>query len=63
MKELIEVDDHMKILNFLIYLQSIGVVNEEQRINYSNHIQDYLKGRKDNVDVLNQCLSLIVNSN
>ena len=54
-KELIDLDSHMKILNFLTYLQSIDVLSETQRIDYSNYIQEYLKGRKDNLDMLNQC--------
>ena len=58
-KELIDLDSHMKILNFLIYLQSIDVLSETQRIDYSNYIQEYLKGRKDNLDILNQCLNLL----
>ena len=61
-KELIDLDNHMKILNFLIYLQSIGLLSETQRINYSNYIQDYLKERKNNLDTLNQCLDSIINS-
>ena len=58
-KELIDLDGHMKILNFLTYLQSINVLSETQRIDYSNYIQEYLKGRKDNLDILNQCLNLL----
>ena len=58
-KELIDLDSHMKILNFLTYLQSIDVLSETQRIDYSNYIQEYLKGRKDNLDMLNQCLDLL----
>ena len=58
-KELIDLDSHMKILNFLTYLQSIDVLSETQRIDYSNDIQEYLKGRKDNLDILNQCLNLL----
>ena len=58
-KELIDLDGHMKILNFLTYLQSIDVLSEAQRIDYSNYIQEYLKGRKDNLDILNQCLNLL----
>ena len=58
-KELTDLDSHMKILNFLTYLQSIDVLSETQRIDYSNYIQEYLKGRKDNLDILNQCLNLL----
>ena len=58
-KELIDLDSHMKILNFLTYLQSIDVLSETQRMDYSNYIQEYLKGRKDNLDILNQCLNLL----
>ena len=57
-KELIDLDSHMRILNFLTYLQSIDVLSETQRIDYSNYIQEYLKERKDNLDILNQCLDL-----
>ena len=58
-KELIDLDSHMKILNFLTYLQSIDVLSETQRIDYSNYIQEYLKGRKNNLDILSQCLDLL----
>ena len=58
-KELIDLDSHMKILNFLTYLQSIDILSETQRIDYSNYIQEYLKGRTDNLDILNQCLDLL----
>lgn len=57
--KVIDLDIHMKILNFLIYLQSIGIINETQRIEYSNYIQDYLKERKDNLDFLNHLLDLL----
>ena len=57
--ELIDLDGHMKLLNFLTYLQSIDVLSETQRIDYSNYIQEYLKGRKNNLDILNQCLDLL----
>ena len=58
-KEIIDLDSHMKILNFLTYLQSIDVLSETQRIDYSNYIKENLKGRKDNLDILNQCLDLL----
>ena len=32
--EIVDLDTHMKILNFLVHLQSIGVVKEIQRIEY-----------------------------
>lgn len=57
--KIIDLDTHMKILNFLIHLQSIGIINETQRIEYSKHIQDYLKERKDNLDFLNHLLDLL----
>ena len=57
--KIIDLDTHMKILNFLIHLQSIGIINETQRIEYSNYIQDYLKERKDNLDFLNHLLDLL----
>ena len=54
-KELIDLDGHMKILNFLTYLQSIDVLSETQRIDYSNYIIEYLTGRTENLAILNQC--------
>ena len=62
-KELIDLDGYMKILNFLTYLQSIDVLSETQRIDYSNYIQEYLKGRKNNLDILNQCLIVLMIAN
>ena len=59
--EIVDLDTHMKILNFLVHLQSIGVVKEIQIIEYSKYIQDYLKERKDNLDFLEQFLGLIKN--
>lgn len=59
--EIVDLDTHMKILNFLVHLQSIGVVKEIQTIEYSKYIQDYLKERKDNLDFLEQFLGLIKN--
>ena len=59
--EIVDLDTHMKILNFLVHLQIIGVVKEIQRIEYSKYIQDYLKERKDNLDFLEQFLGLIKN--
>ena len=41
--KIIDLDNHMRILNFLIYIQSIGVISETQRIEYSNYIQEHLK--------------------
>lgn len=61
--EFIDLDNHMKISNFLIYLQSIGIINETQRIEYSKYIQDYLKERKDNLNLLNQLLNLLEEEN
>ena len=59
----IDLDSHIRILNFLIYLQGIGILSETERINYSNYIQEYLKERKENLDFLNQFFDLITNSN
>ena len=61
--EFIDLDNHMKISNFLIYLQSIGIINETQRIEYSKYIQDYLKEREDNLNLLNQLLNLLEEEN
>lgn len=50
--KIVDLDNHMKILNFLVHIQSIGVISETQRIEYSNYIQDYLKERKETLDIL-----------
>lgn len=50
--KIVDLDNHMKILNFLVYIQSIGVISETQRIEYSNYIQEYLKERKETLDIL-----------
>lgn len=55
-KEIIDFDTHVKILNFLIHIQSIGVITEEQRLVYSDYIQDYLKDRKDSIEFLEDML-------
>ena len=60
-EDLIDLDNHMRILNFLIYLQSIGVLSETKRIDCSNYIQDYLNERNKSVDILNKCLNLMKN--
>lgn len=57
--KIIDFDTHMKILNFLIHLQSIGIISETQRVEYSNYIQHYLKERKSNIDFLEEVLELI----
>ena len=50
--KIIDLDNHMKILNFLIYIQSIGVISETQRIEYSNYIQEYLKEKRETLNIL-----------
>ena len=59
--EVVDLYTHIKILNFLIHLQSIGVINEIQRTEYSKHIQNYLKERKDNLDFFEEFFNLIKN--
>lgn len=58
-KEIIDLDTHMKILNFLIHIQSLGVITEEQRDCYSSYIQDYLKQRRSNIEFLENVLNEI----
>lgn len=55
-KEIVDFDTHIKILNFLIHLQSIGTITEEQRDYYSCYIQDYLRQRNDNIEFLENLL-------
>ena len=51
--------DYIKILNFLIHIQSMGVIDEKQRCFYSACIQDYLKQRKSNIEFLENVLNEI----
>lgn len=57
--KIVDFDTHLKILSFLIHLQSIGIITEEQRDCYSNCIQDYLKQRKSNIEFLENLLKEI----
>ena len=57
--EIIDFDTHMKILNFLIHIQSIGIIDKEQMCFYSSCIQGYLKQRKSNIEFLENVLSEI----
>lgn len=51
----------MKILNFLIYIQSIGIISETQRIEYSNYIQEYLKEKRETLNILESILEDMLN--
>lgn len=57
--EIVDFDTHIKILNFLIHIQSMGVIDEKQRCFYSACIQDYLKQRKSNIEFLENVLNEI----
>ena len=57
--EVIDFDTHIKILNFLIHIQSMGIIDEKQRCFYSACIQDYLKQRKSNIEFLENVLNEI----
>lgn len=57
--KIIDLDSHMKILSFLIHLQSLGIITEEQRDYYSNYIQEYLKQRESNIKFLENVLKEI----
>lgn len=57
--EIMDFDTHIKILNFLIHIQSMGVIDEKQRCFYSACIQDYLKQRKSNIEFLENVLNEI----
>lgn len=59
--KIIDLDNHMKILNFLIYIQSIGVISETQRIEYSNYIQEYLKEKRETLNILENMLEDMLN--
>ena len=52
----VDVDTHMKILNFLLHLQSKGLINDSQRVYYSMYIQDYLKEKEDNIKFMEELL-------
>lgn len=55
----VDFDTHMKILNFLIHLQSKGLMNESQRVYYSMYIQEYLKEREENIKFMEDLLESI----
>lgn len=55
--KIIDFDTHKKILNFLIYIQSLDVITEKQREYYSCYIQDYLIQRKNNIEFLENILN------
>lgn len=57
--KIVDFDSHMKILNFLTHIQSIGIITEEQRDYYSNYIQEYLKQRESNIKFLENVLKEI----
>ena len=57
--KIIDFDTHIKILNFLIHLQSIGAINENQMDYYSSHIQDYLRQRRSDIEFLENVLNEI----
>lgn len=61
--KVIDFDTHMRILNFLIHIQSIGLINEEQRVCFSEHIQDYLKERRSNIELLESLFESIKDDN
>lgn len=61
--KIIDFDTHMKILNFLIHIQSIGLIDEQQRICFSEHIQDYLKERRSNIELLESLFESIKDDN
>lgn len=55
--KIVDFDTYMKILNFLIHIQSLGIITEEQREYYSNYIQEYLIERKNNIEFLENLLN------
>lgn len=57
--KIIDLDTHLKILNFLIHIQSLGIITEEQINCYSSYIQDYLRQRKSNIEFLEKVLKEI----
>lgn len=58
--KIIDLDNHMRILNFLIYIQSIGIISETQRIEYSNYIQEYLKEKRETLNILEEFMKDIL---
>ena len=58
--KIIDLDNHMKILNFLIYIQSIGIINETQRIEYSNYNQEHLKEKRETLNILENIMKDIL---
>lgn len=61
--KVVDFDTHMKILNFLVHIQSIGLIDEEQRVYFSEHIQDYLRERRNNIELLESIFESIKEDN
>ena len=59
--KIIDLDNHMIILNFLVHIQSIGIISETQRIEYSNYIQEYLKEKRETLNILENILEDMLN--
>jgi hypothetical protein len=45
-------DSHCKILNFLTYLQGIGVITEKEKDLYASYIQEHLTEREETITIL-----------
>ena len=45
-------DTHYKILNFLSYLQGIGIINQTQRDLYASYIPEHLTEKEEIKNVL-----------
>lgn len=58
-ENVVDFDTHMKILRFLIYLQSTGHINESQKNYYSMFIQEHLKEKENDIKFLESFLENI----
>ena len=58
----VDFDGHLKIFNFLLHIESIGIINKEQTTLYSTYIQDYLRERNSNIEFLESVLKEINNN-
>ena len=55
-ENVIDLNEYMRISNYLMYLQGIGILSENKRITCSNYIQEYFKEKKSNLEALNSFL-------
>lgn len=55
--KIVNFDLHIKILNYLSYIQSVGAITESQRFELSEYIQAYIIQREDKLTVMSELIN------